>query len=72
MDFARDPIRNHLLAALPPEEWGRWQAQLEWTDMPLGQVLYESGVPQSHVNFPTTAIVSLLYVVEGGARPRSL
>ncbi len=58
MPTARDPKRNELLASLPPEEWERWRAALEWTDMPLGQVLYESGNTQSHVYFPTTAIVS--------------
>jgi len=35
--------------------------------MPLGQVLYEAGGTLSHVYFPTTAIVSLLYVMENGA-----
>ncbi len=41
--------------------------QLEQVPMPLGQVLYESGATLSHVYFPTTAIVSLLYVMENGA-----
>jgi len=58
---------NHLLAALPDEEWGRWVGQLEPVPLQLGQVLYESGRPQSHVYFPTTSIVSLLYVMEDGA-----
>jgi CRP-like cAMP-binding protein len=40
---------------------------LEWVDMPLGHVLYESGKTLSHVYFPTTSIVSLLYVMENGA-----
>jgi hypothetical protein len=35
--------------------------------LPLGQVLYESGTTLSHVYFPTTAIISLLYVMENGA-----
>jgi len=35
--------------------------------MPLGQVLYESGTTLSHVYFPTTSIVSLLYVMENGS-----
>ena len=61
------PRSNHLLAALPAAEWARWLPQLEATDMPLGQVLYESGATLSHVYFPTTAIVSLLYVMENGA-----
>jgi len=35
--------------------------------MPLGEVLYESGGQLQHVYFPTTAIVSLHYVMENGA-----
>ncbi len=62
-----DPRRNQLLAALPDAEWQRWLSQLEWADMPLGQVLYESGRTLSHVYFPVTSIVSLLYVMEDGA-----
>jgi CRP-like cAMP-binding protein len=56
-----------LLAALPNAELQRWLPQLESVVMPLGQVLYESGATLSHVYFPTTAIVSLLYVMENGA-----
>ncbi len=62
-----DPRLNHLLAALPPEEWARIEPQLEWADLPLGHVLYESGRTLSHVYFPTDAIVSLLYVMENGS-----
>ncbi len=62
-----DPRRNQLLAALPEPEWERWKVALEWVDLELGQVLYESGSTLSHVYFPTTAIVSLLYVLENGA-----
>jgi len=61
------PKKNHLLAALPDAEWKRWLPQLEAVDLPLGQVVYESGGTLSHVYFPTTAIVSLLYVMENGA-----
>ncbi len=64
---ACDPKTNRLLAALPPAEWQRWQPDLEVVELPLGQVLYESGSTLSHVYFPTTAIVSLLYVMENGA-----
>lgn len=32
--------------------------------MPLGHVLYESGATRAHAYFPTSAIVSLLYVME--------
>ncbi len=64
---AIDPRQNHLLAALPDAELQRWLPALEPIDMPLGQVLYEAGDALSHVYFPTTAIVSLLYVMESGA-----
>ena len=62
-----DPRMNHLLAALPSTEWQRWEPLLEWVEMPLGQVMYESGRTLSHVYFPTTSIVSLLYVMEDGS-----
>ena len=62
-----DIHKNHLLAALPQAEWQRWLPQCESVDMPLGQVLYESGGTLSHVYFPTTSIVSMLYVMESGA-----
>jgi CRP-like cAMP-binding protein len=56
-----------LLAALPDAEWQRWHPQLEAVELPLGKVLYESGSTLKHVYFPTTAIVSLLYVLENGS-----
>jgi CRP-like cAMP-binding protein len=63
----REPLKNHLLRAMPDAEWQRWKQELEWIDMPLGHVLYESGKTLSHVYFPVTSIVSLLYVLENGA-----
>ena len=66
MAISPDPKENHLLAALPDAEWQRWLPQLELVEMPLSQVLYESGRNLKHVYFPTTAIVSLLYVMENG------
>jgi CRP-like cAMP-binding protein len=62
-----DHNANHLLAALPNLIYTRWLAHLEDVELSLGQVLYESGGTLSHVYFPTTAIVSLLYVMENGA-----
>ena len=67
MATAHNPKQNHLLASLPEAEWQRWIPQLELVEMPLGEVLYESGSTLSHVYFPTTSIVSLLYVMESGA-----
>jgi len=67
VDPAVNSKNNKLLAALPESDWQRWLPNLEPVDMPLGAVLYEPGVTLSHVYFPTTAIVSLLYVMENGA-----
>ncbi len=60
------PRQNHLLAALPAAVYQTWLPQLESVDLPLGTVLYESGTTLSHIYFPTTAIVSMLYVMENG------
>jgi CRP-like cAMP-binding protein len=67
MSVPPDPTQNQLLAALPKVDRQRWLPQLESMSLHLGQVLYESGDTMSHVYFPTTAIVSLLYVMESGA-----
>lgn len=67
MNSPQDPNENELLAALPPDLLLRWQPHLEWLDMPLGQVLYVSGYAPQYVFFPTTAIVSLLFVSENGS-----
>ncbi len=67
MSVRPDPRDNRLLAALPRDEWERLQPMLEVVDMPLGQVLYESGITMGHVYFPCNSIVSLLYVLEDGA-----
>ena len=58
---------NHLLSVLPEEERARLAPHLVAIDMTLGQVVYESGDRQHFVYFPTTSIVSLLYVMEDGA-----
>lgn len=61
------PLQNHLLAALPAAEYQRLEKDLELVHMPLGEVLYESGCRLHCVYFPTTAIVSMLYVLEDGS-----
>jgi CRP-like cAMP-binding protein len=67
MPISVEQRENSLLAALPDPEWQRWQPLLEHVEMPLSQVLYESGATLTHAYFPTTSIVSLLYVMENGA-----
>ncbi len=61
------PDQNHLLAALPLDDFERLAGALERVAMPLGEVLYEPGSTLAHVYFPTTAIVSLHYVLATGA-----
>ncbi|WP_018971915.1 Crp/Fnr family transcriptional regulator [Rudaea cellulosilytica] len=67
MPDPNDPCQNHLLRALPALEAERLLPRLELVAMPLGHVLYESGSQLRHVYFPTTSIVSLLYVMADGA-----
>jgi len=62
-----NPRQNHLLAVLPRFECERLFPFLEPVPLPLGEALYESGDQLNHVYFPTTAIVSLLYLMENGA-----
>jgi CRP-like cAMP-binding protein len=63
----RGPHQNHLLDALPDGDFERIASHLEVIRMDLGEVLYEPGARLRHVYFPTTSIVSLLYVMEDGA-----
>src|SRR5512146_2379217 len=67
MPSPHSPKQNHLLAALPAEEYTRLFSHLELIPMPLGWALYESGSQMNYLYFPTTSIVSLLYVMEDGA-----
>lgn len=62
-----DPRQNSLLSVLPTEVYERLLPHLEPVSLPLGEVLYESGGTLDWVYFPTTAIVSLLYVMENGS-----
>ena len=66
-DLATHASRNHLLGALPPSEFEALLTKLGHVELELGQVLYESGESIEHVYFPTTAIVSMLYIMENGA-----
>jgi CRP-like cAMP-binding protein len=65
------PSQNHLLAALPTPEFETLAAHLERVQLPLGEMLYEPGGQLKHAYFPTTAIVSLHYIMESGASSES-
>ena len=67
MSSPHSPKQNHILAALPAEDFARLQPDLELIPMPLGWAVYESGGRMRYLYFPTTSIVSLLYVMESGA-----
>ena len=67
MPAAHNPRQNHLLAALPAADFERLQPHLKLVALPLGEALYESGILLRHVYFPTSSIVSLLYVMADGA-----
>jgi CRP-like cAMP-binding protein len=68
---SHSPNQNHLLAALPATEFERLSPHLELVPMPLGEILYEPGAQMQHAYFPTTAIVSLHYVMASGASAES-
>lgn len=67
MSAPHSTTQNHLLAAFPRAEYDRVESSLELVPMPLGTVLGEPGQPMRYVYFPTTCIVSLLYVLEDGS-----
>ena len=64
---SHNPKQNHILAALPAKDYAALLPDLELIPMPLGWALYESGGQMGYLYFPTTSIVSLLYVMESGA-----
>jgi len=67
MPHPEDPKSNRLLAALSDADWQRWRLRLERVDLKLGQILYEPSSPPVYASFPTSAIVSLQYVMGSGA-----
>ncbi|HEY6822035.1 MAG TPA: Crp/Fnr family transcriptional regulator [Burkholderiales bacterium] len=71
MPSSHSPNQNHLLAALPTAEFERVAPRLELISMPLGESVYEPGGTLRHAYFPTSAIVSLHYVMASGASAES-
>ncbi len=67
MTSPHSPKQNHVLAVLPDVDYARLLPDLELIAMPLGWAVYESGGHMGFVYFPTTSIVSLLYVMENGS-----
>ena len=67
MPTLHSPNQNHLLGALPTDEFERIAPHLVLVPMLLGDIIYEPGEQLQHAYFPTTSIVSLHYVTESGA-----
>lgn len=61
------PKQNRILAALTPNDYARLQDDLEFVTLHLGQVLFESGDTPTHVYFPATCVVSLIFTTRKGA-----
>ncbi len=66
-DDSRQSAGSRLLTLLPGAEYERLLPHLEQVSFSLGQVVYESGDRMSYIYFPTTAIISLLYMMENGS-----
>ena len=66
MNVDTDLRSNRLLSSLADGDGTGWLRQLEPVQLRAGDVLHEPGTAVNHVYFPTSAIVSLLYVTEAG------
>jgi hypothetical protein len=64
--LSSNPRQNRLLAALSTGEWNRLRPFLEPIELQVGQILCESGAPRAHAYFPTSSIISLVYVTSDG------
>ena len=63
----RKLTKNNILNLLPEVTYTAWAPYFETVELPMGKVIYEPGSILSHMYFPTTAIVSWVYVLENGA-----
>ncbi len=60
------PIRNGLLAALPPEDLARLRPSLQSVELPFDQTLYPADGIVEAVLFPESGMVSLLATLDDG------
>jgi CRP-like cAMP-binding protein len=59
-------IPNHLLAALPRNDYQKLLPVLEPVQLTFGEILYESHAQIRHVYFPNDCFVSMLTTVDAG------
>src|SRR5690349_19820783 len=50
--YGHNPKQNHLLAALPPEDYDRLVPGLEMVSMQFGATVFDAGMQMQHVYFP--------------------
>jgi len=67
LDFTNDQFANHLLAVVPKPELATMAPHLKLLQLRSGQLLSDSGETVKHVYFPTTAIVSMVFLMADGA-----
>ena len=66
INFDESLTCNNLLGSLPAEELNYWKPFLKLVSLPLNHVIWESGTKSKYMFFPTTAIVSFMYMNEDG------
>jgi len=64
---ADPPQRNHVLAALPADEYDHLRPELEPIDLLADSTLYDTGEHERHLYFLTAGLVARVYVTESGA-----
>jgi CRP-like cAMP-binding protein len=62
----RPPPANHLLAALPPDDYQRLASNLDVIPLKLKEFLHKPGEPIEHVYFPGGGFASVVTVLEDG------
>ncbi len=63
---SRNPVSNHLLAALPQEEYERLLPNLEPVSLSIKQSLYEPNEPIDYAYFINSGATSLLNLMQDG------
>ncbi|WP_395057500.1 Crp/Fnr family transcriptional regulator [Polaromonas sp.] len=58
--------KNRILVALADDDLKRWEPHLEWVDLPVGQVLQETGTSLRYAFFPLNSTISLRHLMKDG------
>jgi CRP-like cAMP-binding protein len=66
-DVMNSQLENHLLASLPAQELTAFMPHLQLLRLRSGQLLSDAGETVRKVYFPTTAIISMMFLMADGA-----